>query len=274
MLFKYFGPERIDVMRSLSIRFSPPLSLNDPFESLPLVEARPVKEKLISEVMSDLEELWKKTDEDEKTEENLILLEKTRRNTVADIEKKFNASSTGRELITMLGDNFGILSLSRTEKSILMWSHYAAAGRGFVVGLDQNHSFFRQEDALGRITKPLPIIYTTARSTVSHNDGRFYEKFLCEKALEWAYEEEVRVFRFLKNIEARSIGKDQHGQSIVLTNLPKEAVRSVFLGYRADAVLINSIFQAIEKNKIECDVFRARICDNQYRIVFDQLSHS
>ncbi|MGV2933105.1 DUF2971 domain-containing protein [Vreelandella venusta] len=271
MLYKYFGPERVDVMRSLSIRFSPLLSLNDPFESLPLVEARSAKEMLISEVINDLEELWEKTDEVEKTAENRALLEKTRADTITNIEDKFNASNTGREVVTMLGDDFGVLSLSRTEKSILMWSHYAAEGRGFVIGLDESHPFFRQQDARGRITKPLPVVYTTARSTVSPGDGRFDEKFLCEKALEWAYEEEERVFRFLRNIEARSMGKDQYGQSIVLTHLPKEAIQSVFLGYRADTDLMSSVFQAIEKNEIECSVYRARICDNQYRIVFDQL---
>lgn len=116
MLYKYFGPERVDVMRSLSIRFSPLLSLNDPFECLPLVEARSAKEMLISEVIRDFEELWEKTDEDEKTEDNWVLLEKTRENTIANIENKFKASNTGSEVVAMLGDNFGILSLSRTEK--------------------------------------------------------------------------------------------------------------------------------------------------------------
>ncbi|KFZ30145.1 hypothetical protein IDSA_11325 [Pseudidiomarina salinarum] len=271
MLYKYFGPERVDVMRSLSIRFSPLLSLNDPFECLPLVEARSAKEMLISEVIRDFEELWEKTDEDEKTDDNWVLLEKTRENTIANIENKFKASNTGSEVVAMLGDNFGILSLSRTEKNILMWSHYAAEGRGFVIGLDENHPFFHQKDARGRITKPLPVVYTTVRSTVSPRDARFYEKFLCEKALEWADEEEERVFRFLENIETRSIGKDQYGQSIVLTHLPKETIQSVFLGYRADTDLMDSVFQAIEQNEIECDVYRARICDNEYRIVFDQL---
>lgn len=272
MLYKYFGPDRIDVLRSLSIRFSPLLSLNDPFESLPLVDAGSVKEMLIAEVISDLEELWEKTDEDEKTEENFVHLKHTRENTIANIEEKFKASNAGREVITMLGDDFGVLSLSRTERSILMWSHYAAEGRGFVIGFDESHSFFHQEDARGRLTKPLPVVYTTTRSTISPGEGHFYEKFLCEKALEWAYEEEERVFRFLENIEARSIGKDHYGQNIVLTHLPKEAIRSVYVGYRAEAEFVDSIFQAIERNKIDCDVHKARICDEQYRVVFDNLS--
>lgn len=226
---------------------------------------------LIAEIIDDLEELWEKTDEDEKTDENFALLERTRETTIAKIEEKFKASNTGREVITMLGDDFGVLSLSRTERSILMWSHYAAEGRGFVIGLDESHSFFHQEDARGQLTKPLAVVYTTTRSTISPGDGRFYEKFLCEKALEWAYEEEERVFRFLENIEARSIGKDQHGQNIVLTNFPKEVIRSIYLGYRADAELTSSVFQAIEENNIECSVYRARICDDQYRVVFDDL---
>lgn len=273
MLFKYLGPERVDVLHSLSIRFSPLLSLNDPFESLPLVDAREAKEMLISKAVNDLDELWEKTEAEEKTEENLALLEKTRADVIADIESTFKATNTGREAIAMLGDDFGVLSLSRTESSILMWSHYAAEGRGFVVGLDEKHPFFREEDAKGQPTKPLPVVYTTTRCTVSPSDARFYEKFLCEKALEWAYEEEERVFRFFNNTEARSIGRDQYGQRIVLTHLPKEAIRAVCLGYRADNDLMQSIFQAIDKNDIECSVLRARICDNQYKIVFDDQPH-
>lgn len=269
MLYKYLGPERVDIMHSLSIRFSPLLSLNDPFESLPLVDARSAKEMLITEVISDLEQLWEKTDEEEKTVDNLALLEKTRAYTIANIEEKFQASNTGRDVIAMLGDDFGVLSLSRTERSILMWAHYAAEGRGFVIGLDESHPFFHQQDAKGRLTKPLPVVYTTTRSTISSSDDRFYEKLLCEKALEWSYEEEERVFRSLGNSEARAIGKDQYGQHIVLTHLPKEAIRSVYFGYRADEELMLSVFQAIEENNIECSVYRARICDDQYRIVFD-----
>lgn len=269
MLYKYLGPERVDVMHSLSIRFSPLLSLNDPFESLPLVDVSSAKEMLLSKTNSDSEVLWEKTDEDKKTDENFAILKNTRAEAIANIEEKFKASNIGRKLITLLGYKFGVLSLSRTARSILMWSHYAAEGRGFVIGLEESHPFFHQEDARGCLTKPLPVVYTRTRSKIFYGDDHFYEKLLCEKSLEWAYEEEERICRSLENTEARSIRKDLYGQNVVLTQFPKEVIKSVYFGYRADEGLMRSVFQAIDENSIKCNVYRTRICDDEYRIIFD-----
>lgn len=270
MLYKYLPADRIDVIENLRIRFTPLLSLNDPFEYLPLIDISSEINSLSTEVILESEELWEKIDVSEKTESNRQLLEQTKDKLLKDLNKKLAPISLGQEVVKLLGDNFGVLSLSRTEKSLLMWSHYASEGRGFVVGFDEKHSFFRQRDMEGNITKPLPVVYSGKRRKIIPNEESSYQKLLCEKALEWAYEEEERLFRtFLTKEDA--LGKDAYGQDIILSELPKETIKEIYLGYAMCEEHKNRIIAAILKNEIECRLSLTRICDEEYKIIFDQI---
>jgi len=268
MLYKYLPSKRVDVLENLKIRFSPLPSLNDPFEHLPLIEMGKAKEDLISEVIEGLDELWSNTDDIEKTEENRKLLEQTKIYLLHDIDEKTSAYAVGQELMSLLGDNFGVLSLSRTETSLLMWSHYAEAGKGIVLGFNDEHIFFRQKDMNGNSTRPIPVVYTTKRRRIVPGEERYYEKLLCEKPLEWAYEEEERVFgTFLSKEEA--IGKDEYGQDVVLSGLPKETIRSVYLGYNVSKETEQRVYKAINRNEIGCNLYRSYLCQEEYRVKFE-----
>lgn len=270
MLYKYLPTDRIDVVENLRIRFTPLLSLNDPFEYLPLIDITAEKNSLSIEIISGLEELWEKTNVLEKTESNRQLLEQTKDTLLKDLNKKLTPNFIGQEIIKILGDNFGVLSLSRTEKSLLMWSHYASAGKGFVVGFDEKHSFFRQKDRKGNITKPLPVTYSGKRRKVTPKEESYYQNLLCEKALEWAYEEEERLFRTFLTKE-NVLGKDAYGQDIILSELPKESIKEIYIGYAMSKEHKDRIIAAIFKNKIECRLLSARICNEEYKIIFDQI---
>ena len=66
----------------------------------------------------------------------------------------------GRGLAAFINRAQGVLSLSRTNDSLLMWAHYADSHRGFVLGLDETHPFFNGLDgtaiAQGRATSSIP----------------------------------------------------------------------------------------------------------------------
>jgi hypothetical protein len=47
MLYKYLSKDRVDVLQNLKIRFSQPQALNDPFESLPLINLEAPTRELI-----------------------------------------------------------------------------------------------------------------------------------------------------------------------------------------------------------------------------------
>lgn len=267
MLYKYLPSERVDVLERLAIRFSPLKSLNDPFECQPLIDMRHEKGVLMEEVVKDLNDFWLETDDEEKTPENRKIFEESKQNLINNVNSKTESYAVGQEVMSLLGDNFGVLSLSRTDSSLLMWSHYASEGRGIVIGFDDEHSFFRQLDMNGDLTRPIPVVYTNKRRKVIHGEDRYYEKLLCEKPLDWAYEEEERLFRTFLT-KSGSIGKDQYGQDIILTALPKEAIKSIYIGYRADERTKGRVLSAIKNNGIVCAVFSSFICTEEYRVKF------
>ena len=270
MLYKYLPAERIDIIENLKIRFSPLLSLNDPFENLPLVDISVEKNVLLSQLILELEEIWEKTDVSEKTVSNRQLLEQTKEKLHQQINEETSPYSVGQQVVNLIGDNLGVLSLSRTEKSLLMWTHYASEGKGFLIGFDDNHSFFRQKDMEGNITKLLPVIYSAKRRKIIIGEESYYQKLLCVKALEWAYEEEERIFRIFLTKE-NVVGKDIYGQDIVLSELPKESIKEIYFGYAMCDEDKDRITLAVSKNRIDCQLSRARICNDEYKIVFDQI---
>lgn len=270
MLYKYLPSERIDVIKNLEIRFSPLQSLNDPFEASPLIDMNLEKEDILSFIENGLNELWSNTEEYEKTKENKIILEQSKKELIKKTENLTSSTNAGHEVIKLLGDNLGVLSLSRSEHSLLMWSHYASGNTGYVLGFHDEHEFFRKKNQRGNITKPMAVIYSQKRIKISPRDENRFQRLLCKKPLEWAYEEEERVFRYFLSKED-TIGKDEYNQDIILSELPKETIASVYIGYKASCETESEILSSLKKHTIECPVYKARLCDNEYKIIFDDI---
>jgi len=53
MLYKYLPVERIDVISNLKVRFSPLKSLNDPFESLPLIDVGDIVDVTVKDLITE-----------------------------------------------------------------------------------------------------------------------------------------------------------------------------------------------------------------------------
>lgn len=265
MLFKYLPIDRVDVLENLKIRFSPLMSLNDPFECQPLVDMKNESDQFLAQMLRDLDRLWEKTATEEKTEENRKILEETRAELIADVQKNTNSFVVGQELMARLSDDLGVLSLSRTEDNLLMWSHYADEGKGLVIGFDDEHEFFKQPSLAGTPTRPIPVVYTNKRSKIVPGEDRYYEKLLCEKPRDWAYEEEERLFRAFLTKEG-SLGKDAYGMDVILTSLPKETIKVVYLGYSISKESKIRTLAAIKENDIPCNIFQARVSFDEYKI--------
>ncbi|WP_321413254.1 hypothetical protein [uncultured Desulfobacter sp.] len=76
MLYKYLPPERIDVLSNLRIRFSQPRSLNDPFETAPLINFDG-KAALVEFAEKKFHDFWDSCPSEMQTEENKREFEKT-----------------------------------------------------------------------------------------------------------------------------------------------------------------------------------------------------
>lgn len=272
LLYKYLPVERVDVVENMNIRFSPLSSLNDPFESRPLIcvddMARPTLDKALSEV----EGLWESLPSSEKTEENLIYKKNAFEAVEAGYRSTTSPSIIGRDLVSTLGDKFGILSLSRNYDSLLMWSHYASSGAGYVIGLDSKNSFLNRVNVTGALISPKPIIYSSQRSVLKFFEENFIEKFIFRKPLEWCYEEEERLYvTFSENYEGEVAGVDQFDNDVYLSELPRDLIKVIYLGGCMTEEHKARLIKAVRKNCDGCKVFNASISKTEYKLEINEL---
>lgn len=263
MLYKYLSKDRVDVLQNLKIRFSQPQALNDPFESLPLINLEAPTRELIKKIEKDAEELWGSLPEHEKTKENEEELKNQLALAIQDAKESTCPAKVGHTLMSALADWIGVLSLSRNFSNLLMWSHYAESHQGYVLGLDDSHPFFHQATCEGFSTSPSKVSYTSQRSKVLAGDKNYYETLLCEKPIDWAYEEEIRIFRLL-NSSASIPGKDRLNWDIHLFDIPPDAIKCIYIGANASEGTRNSLIQAADNHKLEVQKFQMSLSKFRY----------
>jgi hypothetical protein len=270
MLYKYLPEDRANIIESMSIRFSPLRSLNDPFDSNPLVDLSELmrsgheqqREKIISETIYDDEGNIVDPQELGRMQDAIFV----------DSVQKNNPWSTGQQLLNNIGDRFGVLCLSRTKTSLLMWNHYASEGQGYLLEFDSKHDFFNQKKINGLASGPRPVRYSTERPEVRPNDDDYYEKLFCHKPLEWSYEEEERIFCNYSAEYPIEENTDSYGQKVRLSDLPNDVIKGVFFGYNSTEKLISKISSALVKNGVVCPLYKGSICKNEYKIVFEEIN--
>lgn len=108
MLYKYLPPERVDVLSSNRIRFSPFKSLNDPFEATPLIDVNMVAMPIITQVTSEAKTFFTDKYSHDLINQFTNLLEQS-------CGRILTPFKMGANLIERLGNTYGILSLSRDK---------------------------------------------------------------------------------------------------------------------------------------------------------------
>jgi hypothetical protein len=269
MLFKYLPEERVHILENLEIRFTQPRALNDPFEASPLIDISTEKKSFIEQVEHDAQDIWTNTTNDEKTPENYKILQDTISELRATALDKMSPSNVGINAMDLISPALGVLSLSRTFSNLLMWSHYAESHKGFVIGLDVSHDFFYQKTHEGLKSAPNKVSYTTQRSATHTGDPDLYAKILCEKPIDWAYEEEIRIFRLLTQ-ETKPSGIDKHGYPVYLFSLPKECIKSIYIGAHAKSSLKEIILKYTTDKKLNISVFEMVISKSRYELEYQQ----
>jgi len=270
MLFKYLPAARVDVIQNLQIRFTQPSSLNDPFEVMQLVYDEKAAADFVLRTMERLDALWDGVDAADRTDDAKKLLDRTRIKTLRMLGKKLTPQTFGKVAMQEIDRSFGILSMSRVDDNLLMWSHYADAFRGFVIGLDDGHEFFRAMTPSGQLAKPRRVTYSSRRQILSPQDPEFQERLLCEKPLEWAYEQEERAFRYFLD-DAPSVGEDFQGKPIYLVPIPPDAVSNIAIGCKASEGHRKTIVEVRDAFFPHAELHEAFPSDTHYEVVFKPL---
>ncbi len=121
-----------------------------------------------------------------------------------------------RDFYARLDRNFGLLSLSETVTSKLMWSFYSDGGRGFVLEFDTSHAWFScktaDNDSFHHLRKVQyvrdrePMFFLDTKTDV----GTKEDAVLYTKTCEWEFETEWRIIRNFKEAKEKD-GADNYG---------------------------------------------------------------
>jgi len=183
-----------------------------------------------------------------------------------------------------LGNRFRVCCLSRTPHSVLMWGHYCKSHQGFLLGLDASTSGFStgiKPDGFevrytaDRSTIRLPLAYYQGisieeydlRGNIVNNpnqevesDGGIVIPFseylrqmeaarivaLTTKAIDWAYEQEVRlIYDLPKHANTLRFEPPRH-----FIHIPPSALREVIFGFRTPLKVVQEVVGLLKKGQI------------------------
>lgn len=252
-LFKYVHPDRIDILEKLQIRFTQPSRFNDPFEVLPSIDGFDVKRIETAE-----EQVHRNLFGEYKRKGGELSFEEFRRIQAAHNRKAIDAlkdpqifkeRAIAREL-RHWDKHIGILSVSATEKNLLMWAHYTKSHEGMVIEFDPKHPFFspsgKSPDVdFGILTE---VIYSKVRPRIISGKPTTVDdlKMLRTKSDEWEYEQEWRVFQLLEKSDEKI---PRGNETVHLFKLPPKAIKRVIIGCRMEDVATRlRIINAIKMN--------------------------
>lgn len=238
ILYKYLSSDRIDVLLNCRIRYTQFGDFNDPYELSPNIDRIAAEEEIQKLTKNDLPKLVEQEYEKHPIVHTLISKDKFLK--LAKSQEDYFAQSItvlqpiiSKLLPALLQDvfniNIGALSLSEDPKNELMWSHYAAEHKGYVLGFDSTHPYFNQRknpsDELRYLRK---VAYTKERPKINLMNTNGVELFL-NKGMNWQYELEWRIMRPFN--EATEV-IDRKPHPIYLFSFPTGAISELIFGHR------------------------------------------
>ncbi|HLH55678.1 MAG TPA: DUF2971 domain-containing protein [Verrucomicrobiae bacterium] len=260
-IFKYVGPERIDIIKHLTVRFTQPSCCNDPFEAQTCIEGLE-DESLLREQMERIDREKYRTHVLRNGPILAGTFEEFRKLIGSDYDaaiKAVKADLSGSRqraaaATRTFWDTLGLLSLTETENNILMWAHYTDGHKGMLLEFDPAHSFLKPPDCdhpnpderqndiqFGAMA---PVTYSTKRPR-----RRLGEQFriadFFTKSPQWGYEHEWRVIQLLERSHTQ---KQTPGGMVHLFTIPPECVRRVVIGCCMGAQNRAELLKAIRSN--------------------------
>ncbi len=262
--YKYGSMQRPEYLKEVllenKIYFSSPFDFNDPFDSRP---------KLV--IGNSLQEIKKSRRGIMDWLRKIKGLDRNARRKEADrMMKNFQNPHTLREIFDTITSPLGVYCLTEKKDNLLMWAHYASDNTGYVIGFDEPNLFLNQNDLEGNHVYPYKVTYSDNRQFVKFEEPNWKEKLLCQKPIEWAYEQEERFFLSGMDL-SNSMIVDKFGAKIVLYDLSPTSILKVFIGCKASSKTRERIIKAIKKHSLNCAVYQATISKAEYKLNFHQI---
>jgi hypothetical protein len=233
VIYKYFHPERSNILKDLKIRFSNPSSFNDPFEGRPRFDQL-VEQKIDVEVQKHV---VANTQLGISAEKTLKFHEDNKKQTLSN-----HISNYSNGFQKEFGAQFRMLCFSESIQSPLMWGHYSDSQRGFALGFYTSHPFFHK--------RLVNVHYDEKRPCIEEK-----EKIIWTKNNEWKYENEWRVIQNVVSAEP------------YYEILPVGCIEAVYFGLRISPTVRREIELALDSsNHADIKKFTMMLDHAEYRL--------
>jgi len=243
ILYRYYRPERVDVLENRTIVLSRPKVFNDPFEFSPTFE-------FVADPEAAAEAL---------AQRDGVPVDDKLRETARELMARPSVRALNLERLT---DEFVVYTLSETKDSVVMWAHYADCHRGFQIGFyGAPKRMFYRSDGSQRLFQ---VSYQADRPTAQTLIQLSKRDLFFTKSIEWEYEREWRLVDSLYHADGPALDEDGNCWPFAL---PAEAMFSVTFGCRTSNATKARIMKALDQSGFQhVKIYQARVHDRHFRI--------
>lgn len=266
-LFKYLKENRIkNILVDNKIRFTQPKYFNDIYDVNPTIRGwnirgfiNKIPDNCIDNISDEIYKLFleqKIFDENDSTDELKKCLHSLKNLNNDEFQENL-LKKISNELRNEINNKIGILSLTKRNDNLHMWTHYANEHKGFVIEFDTNNEFFNF---------PQEIKYSLLRPSLKIGKQLKKDVFFT-KGEDWIKEEELRIVKDLN--EASEIK-----ENIFLFKFPKKSINAIYCGCRMLNTQKNEILEIINKDKNlkHIKVFDTKVPKKDYKLEFQQIN--
>jgi hypothetical protein len=222
------------------LHFASPTQFNDPFDC-----------KVHFQTSISLDGLRRKYEEQIQKFSPNLNIEQRKAKVAQDIER-MNPDGFLEHMtrnLQMAVDRAGVLSLSASDRNVLLWSHYSAGHSGLCLK-------FLATDSTPLFGEAQPVQYSPEYPNVLLQDPpeKQVESFLLTKALDWEYEKEWRI-----------IDTDSSGEKV----FPEELLVGVILGSCMLAEEKDYIVNLVRQRKYPVKIYQASVNKGSFSLNID-----
>jgi hypothetical protein len=270
-LFKYTGPNGHVILESQTLRFTPVLEFNDPFECLAdtrLIETPRWNAEARAIILARFKKGFADHSQHLKPQDATNLFDLHFNKFLPEYKRHF-LDKQRREL-----KDFRLLCLSQLSPddpaALLMWAHYGRRLQGhdgIVLEFDERHPWIMQNrNRPGRPSACGRVRYGDKRP--SYVNGKPTVRILFAKSKQWEYEREYRMVRYVGDPTLDATKVD------ALVRFPAAMLKSVTLGVDTPPATEAAVRYALNSNRAWrlIPLRRAVLHVDQYRLELKPMS--
>ena len=160
-------------------------------------------------------------------------------------------------------DSLRVACFSETNRSILMWSHYAHNHQGFCIEYDFNHLEYKRHLKPVRYVNERHYVPGDFADHVSSKAGNAIYEAALYKSAEWCYEKEWRL------VMSRIDLAHPEYRGLIPAMAVKEFITAVYLGVKASKNFEKAICTHYKETPIK--IYRMKLSASNYSLQAEQI---